>query len=429
MAAWKCTCWTPEYPEGRQFILIANDITIQIGSFGPREDKLFKYSSAFARRLGIPRIYFAANAGARIGLAEEVKEKFQIEWKDRSDPTQGYDFLYLNKTDFDELSKTQSVLAAPVGNDKYKITSIIGKEDGLGVENLKYAGLIAAETSRAYEDIFTITHVSAHTIGIGAYLVRLGQRMIQNRGPVILTGAAALNKVLGRNVYTSNDQLGGPQIMHPNGISHRIVESDLDGIVDMLSWLSFVPKSKGARLPIMPPLDPVDRKVDFIPTKVPYDPRCMLSGYQDQTNSKWVSGFFDKGSFIETLADWGRTVVVGRARLGGIPMGVIAVETRTMEKVEPADPATSDSQENTSQQAGQVWFPDSAFKTAQAIRDFDRGEELPLMIFANWRGFSGGLRDLYCEILKFGSYIVDALTQYRNVYENPMSLSHPFNPA
>jgi acetyl-CoA carboxylase carboxyltransferase component len=43
------------------------------------------------------------------------------------------------------------------------------------------------------------------------------------------------------------------------------------------------------------------------------------------------------------------------------------------------------------QQAGQVWFPDSAYKTAQVIKDFSR-EELPLMIFANWRGFSGGMK-------------------------------------
>ena len=46
------------------------------------------------------------------------------------------------------------------------------------------------------------------------------------------------------------------------------------------------------------------------------------------------------------------------------------------------------------QQAGQVWFPDSAYKTAQALRDFNR-EELPLFIFANWRGFSGGMKDMY----------------------------------
>jgi hypothetical protein len=45
----------------------------------------------------------------------------------------------------------------------------------------------------------------------------------------------------------------------------------------------------------------------------------------------------------------------------------------------------------------QVWFPDSAFKTAQAIRDFN-GEQLPLIVFANWRGFSGGMRDMFEEV-------------------------------
>lgn len=44
-------------------------------------------------------------------------------------------------------------------------------------------------------------------------------------------------------------------------------------------------------------------------------------------------------------------------------------------------------------QAGQVWFPDSAYKTAQAIQDFSR-EDLPLIVFANWRGFSGGMKGM-----------------------------------
>ena len=92
-------------------------------------------------------------------------------------------------------------------------------------------------------------------------------------------------------------------------------------------------------------------------------------------------------------------------------MGVIAVETRTIELEQPADPANFDSDARTIQQAGQVWFPDSAFKTAQAINDFKR-EKLPLMIFANWRGFSGGMKDMYDQIMKFGAYIVDALREY-----------------
>ena len=125
-----------------------------------------------------------------------------------------------------------------------------------------------------------------------------------------------------------------------------------------------------------------------------------------------MSGFFDKGSFTEYLADWGKSVVMGRAKLGGVPMGVVAVETRLVEQRIPADPANPASRESVLAQAGQVWYPDSAFKTAQAIQDL-AGENLPLMIFANWRGFSGGTRDMYGEVLKFGAYIVDNLRNYK----------------
>jgi len=127
-----------------------------------------------------------------------------------------------------------------------------------------------------------------------------------------------------------------------------------------------------------------------------------------------LRGFFAAGSFIEYLSGWGRTVVVGRARLGGIPMGVIAVETRSVERLIPADPGNSESSEVVEPQAGQVWFPDSAFKTAQALKDFNQAENLPVMIFANWRGFSGGTRDMYGEILKYGAQIVDALVDYKH---------------
>ena len=35
-------------------------------------------------------------------------------------------------------------------------------------------------------------------------------------------GFSALNKLLGKNVYTSQDQLGGPQVMVPNGVTHQV---------------------------------------------------------------------------------------------------------------------------------------------------------------------------------------------------------------
>lgn len=249
-------------------------------------------------------------------------------------------------------------------------------------------------------------------IGIGAYLVRLGQRAIQVEGqPIILTGAPAINKLLGREVYTSNLQLGGTQIMYKNGVSHMTANDDFEGVSKIVKWMSFVPDKKNNPVPISPSADNWDRDVTYYPPqKQTYDVRWLFSGKEDDEG--FLSGLFDRGSFEEALGGWARTVVVGRARLGGIPVGIIGVETRSVENIMPADPANPDSIEQVTSEAGGVWYPNSAFKTAQAIRDFNNGEQLPLIILANWRGFSGGQRDMYNEVLKYGSYIVDALVKY-----------------
>ncbi|KAH9951182.1 acetyl CoA carboxylase [Amylocystis lapponica] len=418
MVGWVFTMRTPEYPEGRRVVIIANDITYKIGSFGPSEDQFFYLASQYAREQGLPRIYLSANSGARIGLAEEVMPLFSCAWNDPDHPEKGIEYLYLTHENFLKLQEKSatSVRAVDIeenGEVRHKITDIIGLQDGLGVECLKGSGLIAGETSRAYDDIFTITLVTARSVGIGAYLVRLGERAVQVEGqPIILTGASALNKVLGREVYTSNLQLGGTQIMYKNGVSHLTASSDLEGATHILEWLSYVPEFKGAPLPILESVDTWDRDIGYSPPKGPYDPRWFIEGKTDETTLEWMPGFFDKGSFQETLSGWAQTVVVGRARLGGIPMGVIAVETRTIERVVPADPANPTSFEQRIMEAGQVWYPNSAYKTAQAIFDFNR-EGLPLIIFANWRGFSGGQQDMYDEILKQGSKIVDGLSSYK----------------
>lgn len=125
------------------------------------------------------------------------------------------------------------------------------------------------------------------------------------------------------------------------------------------------------------------REVETAPRKgQSYDTRDIL----DPTEG---GGLFDHGSFKETIGGWAKTIIVGRARLRGLHIGVIATETNQVEFEIPADPASEDSQARTILQAGQVWYPDSAYKTADAIRDFHR-ENLPLVILANIRGFSGG---------------------------------------
>lgn len=149
--------------QGRQLVLIANDITHKAGSFGTREDVVFKLASEYAREKCIPRLYVAANSGARIGVAEGVRKAFKVAFKDPSKPENGFDFLYVTKDDYTRLGSAHNeIIAEPVslnGEEVYRITDIIGSEPDLGVENLKGSGLIAGETSAAYEEIFTMTIV------------------------------------------------------------------------------------------------------------------------------------------------------------------------------------------------------------------------------------------------------------------------------
>lgn len=207
---------------------------------------------------------------------------FRVAWEDPEEPDKGFKYLYLTTEDYSKVAHLNSVRAILIedeGEPRYKITDIIGKDDGLGVENLRYAGLIAGETSQAYDEIVTISMVTCRTIGIGSYLVRLGQRVIQiDNSHIILTGYAALNKLLGRKVYASNNQLGGVQIMYNNGVSHKTESLDLDGVYTILDWLSYMPNKTGGDLPIVIASDKINRPIDFMPTKSPYDPRWMLAG-------------------------------------------------------------------------------------------------------------------------------------------------------
>merc|ERR1740121_3157330 len=420
MVVWLCTLRTPEYPAGRELIVIGNDMTIKAGSFGTKEDDLFQRASALARQRGVPRIYIACNSGAGLGVVEELKSIVQVGWVDSKDLMKGFEYLYITDEEFSKLPP-DSVRSHPEvvdGETRHVLDAILGlnmksTQGGIGVENLQGSGLIAGETSRAYDETFTLSYITGRSVGIGAYLNRLGQRNIQMvHGPMILTGFQALNKLLGQQVYTTQDQLGGPHIMVPNGVTHQLVHNDQDGVEAILHWLSFVPENVVALPPMVPPTDTLARKVQFMPSASPYDPRHMLAGVK--VNGEWQGGFCDEGSFQEYMEGWGKTVVTGRGRLGGLPVGIVAVETRSVERHIPADPADIKSHDSYEPQAGQVWYPDSAYKTAQAIRDFNRGENLPLIIFANWRGFSGGTRDMYSEVLKYGAQIVDALVDYEH---------------
>lgn len=134
------------------------------------------------------------------------------------------------------------------------------------------------------------------------------------------------------------------------GISHKVVNTDLEGITECLRWTAFSQpfhQSINPSFPV-PPKDPVGRKVaGFLAETALKDPRAFLSS---------PGGLFDEGSFWECQRQWARSVMVGRARLGGVPVGVISPEGSVTEKTVLADPALIESRECVVPQAGNVNF-------------------------------------------------------------------------
>lgn len=153
-------------------------------------------------------------------------------------------------------------------------------------------------------------------------------------------------------------QLGGPRVMACNGVSHLVVHDDLQGAKAILEWLSFAPLTVGGEHTI----HDISMRLggDAVPRPIEYTPpvgqrfhlREAVTGRM--VDAEWAAGLFDRGSWREYQAGWAQTVITGRARLEGHPVGVLGVESQTVTVSVPADPGMPSSSEQQISQAGQV---------------------------------------------------------------------------
>jgi acetyl-CoA carboxylase carboxyltransferase component len=464
IVVWKVHIKTPEAPKGRNIVIVSGDMTIRGGSVAIREDMTYAAASELATAEGIPFVYFAEGSGARIGLDRLVSHS--LNYDDESDE------LYLSASDYKLLKPL--VMARPRiggktgGEESYVVTSIIGGVPGiradidgeylyltepdyrihgdnveaherkviingteqrrwvissiiksspeLNQENLSGSARTARASSMAFHSVPTMAIITDTCTGIISYNVRLLKRVIQTRqSEIILTGYRALNALYGgEKIFSSNRELGGPEIMGPNGVSHRIAEDERDACRLLLRWIRGLPPVVGKKTPSIRCDDTIERDIG----EALIGPNGLISPpAPDAERPKSYDGLrlaeilFDSGSAEEEMAEWGGGVRVGRATMGGLPIGFIAVETGTSIKHVPADPADPDTATKDKMEFGQVWYPDSAFKTAQWI-EFMRRERRPLVIMPNWRGFAGGKLELFEEVLKYGAMIVDELSKY-----------------
>lgn len=106
------------------------------------------------------------------------------------------------------------------------------------------------------------------------------------------------------------------------------------------------------RFPMFPNCANIPRAGEKLDARAAIAGRTLPTLRGSVVEEAWQGGLLDKGTWTEAQAGWARTVVTGRARLGGVPVGVVAVEVNTVMLNLPADPGMPDSSERTIPQVG-----------------------------------------------------------------------------
>lgn len=399
----------------RKVVMIFNDISHKHGSFSILEDIFFYLLTKYCRVNKYPRVFVASNSGARVGICDEIVNNVEAVAKDGK-----IEYLVIKEnvnfsknTEHICTEKVQNVLGNPAEHElenmlvetvgkRKKILSIFGNTDS-GPENLSFSALIAAETSRAYKETLTVSYVTGMCVGIGAYLVRLGERIIQKQGaPILLTGYKVLNRLLQEDIYKSNIELGGFDVLGYNGVSHLEAYDELHGVEEIFWWVEFYFSSRTMQnrsVQSVLAADPEDMHIEQRPDT-----------FNDSFNEREVlEKVLDDGTFKEYQRHWAPNVIVGRGYIGSTAIGIICPEVETRVVRVPCEPyETSRSVTWTKN----VMFCETAEKIARAIEDFNN-EKVDLLIVANWKGFSGSTTSMFEGIMKTGADIIKNLTDFR----------------
>jgi biotin carboxylase/acetyl-CoA carboxylase carboxyltransferase component len=381
-------------------MLVANNTKIRNGSFGTEESESFYMSLKYARENKIPFIFIANNSGASIEIDDKLKTRINIKMKNND-----VEYLYINEEDYEEFKDDITVIPHhdDEKNEHYEITSILNKS----LINLDASALIAREMSLARHEIPTFAIVNEKSCGIGAYLNALSSRIIQvNNSSIILTGFNALNKILQSDVYNSNTQIGGVDIMSNNSITHKTADTLEDGFYKLSLWLDYI-------------INPI-RKNDMKIMK-------RIDSFKDideiVKSNGIIDSIIDNNSFFETMPSFNSTIKTGRVRIRGKSYSVIFTDNNIGKKIIPIDNADVNSKSIEIVLASKVLTKDGSYKMAKSILDSNI-EKLPLLIVSDFRGFSGGTSSMFENILDSGSMIVTNLAKYNQeiiVYIPPNS--------
>ncbi len=203
--------------------------------------------------------------------------------------------------------------------------------------------------------------------------------MVRGTSHMFVTGPNVVKTVTHEDVTL--DELGGADThASRSGVAHFTAASEAEALQGIRELLSYLPRNNREDPPRVEPRDPVDRREEELlaivpesPTK-PYDMRRL------------VRLVVDAGELLEVQPDFGANLVVGFARLGGRPVGVVANQPAVL--------------------AG-VLDINASVKGARFIRFCD-AFNLPLVTFVDVPGFLPGTAQEFGGIIRHGAKLLYA---------------------
>jgi acetyl-CoA carboxylase carboxyltransferase component len=159
-------------------------------------------------------------------------------------------------------------------------------------------------------------------VGIGAAKAVLGHFsvMVRDIAQLFVAGPPVVAHAMGYEI--TKEDLGDWRIHCRNGSVDNLAETEADAVDQARRFLSYLPPSVYDAPPRLPCDDPADRREEELFTIVP---RKRTTTFDMRRAIRLMA---DKGSFFEIGALWGADQIVGFARFNGVPVGVIASDSR-----------------------------------------------------------------------------------------------------
>jgi acetyl-CoA/propionyl-CoA carboxylase len=141
--------------------------------------------------------------------------------------------------------------------------------------------------------------------------------MVENIGQMFVTGPEVVKEVLSQEV--SFEELGGARAhATKSGVAHFIANNEYDCFDKIKKLLSFIPHNNAEEPAIVETNDDPNRIDPKLINILPENP------YQQYDMKEIIKSIVDNGDFFEVHELFAENILVGFARMGGRPIGIIA---------------------------------------------------------------------------------------------------------